>query len=314
MTRTKPAYNRFMMSLILTVMAMSAMNAFGEEQIGNLVFKYMQDINQNHQSFVKQMATIQENGKRISKEKNEFKTQYMNAKNPLDKRDYHASYSERVGTELRNLFDEAVLTNQSARDQLKILNELADSINEGQTTLTTTTALDIIDVSQNLLSSGGELLDSLAEYRNAITDPVINQKLNGAHKTAQFLQGYLASSRKDVSGRNASREYLKNKVFEMIEALNSLYVRSDILQDMIRNQAQFLKTVTEVASIELSIDYAREGFKNVSDYVDTQTNGMKARIDEIDNDMTNLTTGFHRADYGRMNDAVVNQDWAKGLN
>lgn len=263
--RTKNALLGIFTVAVFFVISLSG-NALADEKIGNLVFSAMQKIHENHQSFLDDVKTIRNDRKVAIAEREAIKEKYINARpNTLDKKEFHARFSYAQARVYRALYDEANVCNQATRKQLGILNRLKDSIESGEAQIDAGGVVAVAEAAKPFLENGKSLLNSLAQNRDKITDPIINSKLNAAYNAARMLSQYVKNIEKGQINRGATQMVLKRKVEELVDQLNTLYVQTDLFMAMIQDKTTVLKMVNELAASEMGIMVLSEGKKYVAD-------------------------------------------------
>lgn len=287
--RTKSAFRGIFVVAVFFVISLSA-NAFADEKIGNLVFSAMKKIQENHQSFLDNVKTIRNDRKSAIAERAAIKKKYMNARrNTLDKKEFHARFSYAQAKVYRALYDEARVCNQATKKQLGILNRLRDSIASGEAQIDAGGVVAVAEAAKPFLENGKSLLNSLAQDRDKIIDPVINSRLNAAVDAARMLSQYVKHIEKSRVNRGATQMVLKRKVEELVDQLNSLYVQTDIFMAMIQDKTTVLKMVNELAASEMGILVLSEGKKYVANISTDVMVPLMERYYESDEDLDMIT-------------------------
>lgn len=236
----------------------------GQEKIGNLVFKAMDELHKTSQDFLGDLKKVRAKREAAVANREAVKKQYKDAEaGTLDRKEVHAALGYAEAKVLTALKGEAKLINHSTQNGLKILYRLLDSISSGETETGAGMAQSLEEALKPRLEAGASLLRSLVRYRDKITDPVINSKLNAAHETSRILSNSLKDIGKGRHGKRASRLALRQRIMELIEQLNALYTQTDILVSMIADKATRLKMITELAAAEAAILAISAGNKAV---------------------------------------------------
>jgi len=285
---------------------------YADEKIGNLVFSAMRKIQETHENFLNDVGSTKTAREAAIAERAAVKKQYEKARDgSLDKREFHARFSYAQAKVYRALYDEAKLTNKVAGKQLGILNRLNDSIAEEDAEINARGAISVIEAAKPFLQNGKSLLTSLAQYRDKITDPVINSKLNAAYTTARMLSKYVQHIENGKTNKYASQLALKQKVVELIEQLNALYVQTDIFMDMIRDKTTVLKMINQLAASEAAIWAVSDGNKVISQLSGDVISPMMDVLNDSDEDLTSLVGGVLDDDNQGMETSGYVQNWTK---
>jgi regulator of replication initiation timing len=302
-----------LVALVLAVLVVTVFSpaVFGDEKTGNLVFTAMKKIQETHQVFLSDVKDIRQRREQAIKERDAVRLKYEKAKDgSLDKREFHAQFSYAQAKLYRALYEETRLTHEVAGKQLGVLNKLNESIASGKTGMNSGDAAAVIEASKPLIESGKSLLTSLAEYRDKITDPVINSKLNAAYETARMLSRYVDHIENGKINKYASQLVLKQKLVELVEQLNALYVQTDIFMAMIQDKTTVLKMINQLAASETAICAISDGRKTI---IDLSTNVMAPLMDvlnESDDSLTTLVAGALDSDEVVVEASGGRQNWA----
>jgi len=282
---------------------------FAGEKIGNLVFNAMKEIQETHRTFLSDVKQIRmDRGTAIS-EREAVKNKYEKAKEgTLDKKEFHARYSYSQAKVFRALYDEAKLTRKIAGKQLMILNRLKDSITSEKTGINAKVATSVVNASKPFLENGKSLLSSLSKYRDKITDPVINSKLNAAYDTARMLSRYVKHIENGRTSKYASQQVLQQKVTELIEQLNALYVQTDIFMAMVRDKSTLLKIITELAASDAAISILVEGRRTIDQLSDSIMSPLMNELIGSDQNLDTLFAGVFENHQGSFKPAG-SQKW-----
>lgn len=295
---------------VLLVMTLYS-GVYADEKIGNLVFNAMKKIQEAHETFLSDVKTIKAEREAAIAERKAVKKKYEKAKDgSLDKKEFHARFSYAQAKVYRALHDEAKLTHKVAGKQLAILNRLNDSITSGETEINDG-AMSVIEAAKPLLENGKSLLTSLAQYRDKITDPLINSKLNAAYTAAQMLSKYVSHIENGKTNKYASQLALKHKVVELIEQLNALYVQTDLFVAMIRDKTTVLKMINQLAASEAAIWAVADGKKVISQLSRDVMSPLMDILSDSDEDLTTLVAGVLDDDNQGMETSDYMQNWIK---
>lgn len=285
-------------------------SVLADEKIGNLVFNAMRKIQETHNVFLGDVKQIKDERKAAIAEREVVKKQYKNAKEgTLDKREFHARFSYAQAKVYRALHDEAKLTHQVARKQLSILNKLNESVTSGEAEMSAKAAQSVVETARPFLENGKSLLNSMAQYRHKIADPIINSKLNAAYDTARMLSNYVKHIEKGKMGRGASQLVLKQKMAELIEQLNALYVQTDIFMAMIRDKTTVLKMINELAAAEAAIWAVSDGKKVIAQLSADVMSPLMDTLNESDEDLNSLVYDILDGNQGTEK-SVSSQRWS----
>jgi len=285
-------------------------NVLAGEKIGNLVFNSMRKIQETHKEFLGDVKTIKDERKAAIAERETVKKQYKKAKEgTLDKREFHARFSYSQAKVYRALYDEARLTHQVTRKQLRILTRLNESVTSGEAEMSAKAAQSVVDTARPFLENGKALLISMAQYRHKIADPIINSKLNAAYDTARMLSNYVKHIEKGKMGRGASQLVLKQKMAELIEQLNALYVQTDIFMAMIRDKTIVLKMINELAAAEAAIWAVSDGKKVIAQLSTDVMSPLMDTLNESDEDLNSLVYDILDGNQGTET-SVSSQRWS----
>lgn len=297
--------------IALFVMVVSS-SVFADEKIGNLVFNAMRKIQETHEDFLSDVKRTKAEREAAIAERGVVKKQYEKAKDgSLDKREFHARFSYAQAKVYSALYGEAKLTRQVAGKQLAILNRLNDSITSGEAEINARGALSVIEAAKPFLKNGKSLLTSLSQYRDKITDPLINSKLNAAYATARMLSKYVEHIEKGKTNKYASQLVLKQKVAELIEQLNALYVQTDIFMAMIQDKTTVLKMINQLAASEAAIWAVSDGNKIVAQLSSDVMSPLMDILSDSDEELTTLVAGVLDDDNQSMETSGYVQNWTK---
>ena len=295
---------------ILLVMAFCNV-VLADEKIGSLVFSAMKEIQDTHKDFLGDVEKIKSEREAAIAERENVKKLYTEAKDgSVDKREFHAKFSLAQAKVYRALYGEAKLTHHVAGKQLRILNKLNDSITASDGGMDEKGTLMIIEATKPFLNNGKILLKSLGDYRHKITDPVINSKLNAAYQTAQMLSKYVEQMEKGNSNKYASQLILKQRVVELVEQLNALYVQTDIFMGILRDKTTVLKMINQLAASEAAIWAVSEGEKDIRHLSGNVMASLMDVMDESDADLNILINGVLEDDGTEVKSSRNNYDWA----
>ena len=293
---------------VLFVVVVSG-KVLADERIGNLVFTAMKQIQETHETFLGDVKKIKADRKTAIDEREAVKEQYKKAKEgTLDKKEFHARFSYAQAKVYRALYDEAKLAHQVAGKQLRILNRLNDSVSSGEAEMSDERAISVVEAAKPFLENGKSLLISLAQYRHKITDPIINSKLNAAYNTARMLSNYVKFIEKGRTNKYASQLVLKQKVAELIEQLNALYVQTDIFVAMIRDKTTVLKMINQLAASEAAIWVVSDGKKVIGQLSSDVMLPLLDILNESDEDLNTLVAGV-LDDHQDMETSGGSQKW-----
>ncbi len=285
-------------------------DVFADERTGNLVFNAMKKIQETHEVFLGDIEKIKADREAAIAERAAVKKQYEKARDgSLDQREFHARFSYAQAKVYRALFNEAKLTRKVAAKQLGILNKLNDSITSGEAEINAKGAISVVEAAKPFLNNGKSLLTSLAQYRDKITDPIINSKLNAAYDTARMLSKYVEHIEKGKTSKYASQLVLKQKVEELIGQLNALYVQTDIFMDMLRDKTTVLKMINQLAASEAAIWVVSDGNKVIQQLSNDVMSKLMDVLSESDEDLTALVSGVLDDDHQDIETSGYVQNW-----
>ena len=171
-------------------------------------------------------------------------------------------------------------------------------------------AAAVVEASKPLIDSGKSLLTSLAEYRDKITDPVINSKLNAAYQTARMLSRYVDHIEKGKMNKFTSELVLKQKLTDLIEQLNALYVQTDIFMAMIQDKTTILKMINQLAASEAAICAVSDGKRTIGDFSTNVMAPLVETLTESDESLTALVAGTLDGGEALVQTAGAKQGWA----
>ena len=285
-----------------------------EEKIGNLVFNAMKKIKENHESFLNDVQKVRGQRKAAVTEREAAKGKYKTSRNnTLDKREAHAYFCLAQAKVFNALYKETRLTNEVAKKQLGILQKLQVEIDKAPAGGDAAASASLFKVSKTFLDNGRVLMESLAEYKDKIRDPVINTKLNTAYDTAVMFAQYAKSLEKASFNKNNTKHILAQKIAELTDILSNLYVQTDMFADMIRDKTTVLKMINEVAAAEMTITILADSSSSVN-YLNE--NVMKPLMDAFEESGETIDALTEDVLNGNLSDATTppssNQRWAKG--
>ena len=298
-------------SIVLGILCLCAVSVKADERIGNLVFNAMKQIQENHENFTEEVSVIRHQRENAIEERERAKEQFQHSgSNTLDGKEHHAEFCYAQARVYKALYKEAKVTNAVARKQLHILNKLKDVIGNEASRMSHTATMRIVETSKPFLENGRSLLTSLAQYRDKITDPVINSKLNSAYATACMLSSYLESIDANKLNRHSTHEVLLQKVNGLVDQLNTLYVQSDIFMDMIRDKATVLKMINQVAASEMAVLALSNGSKSIERLASSVMDPLLEECAASDENMDILAQGVANTDLDSFdNQGTYSQRW-----
>lgn len=296
--------------VILVIIIVFFTEAQADEKTGNLVFNAMKQIQDTHKTFLGDVKGIKTIRAEAIAEREAVKKQYEKAsEGSLDKREFHARFSLAQAKVYRALYDEAKLTNQVSARQLAILNKLNDSISADGGGMNERGAIKIIEATKPFLQNGKTLLTSLADYRHRITDPVVNSKLNAAYQTAKMLSSYVDQLEKGRTNKYASHLILKQKIAELIDQLNALYVQTDIFMGMIQDKTTVLKMINQLAASEAAICAVSDGKKAIGSLSVDVILPLIDVLNESDDELNTLVAGVLDDEDQSVGSNGIVQEW-----
>ncbi len=300
------------LALVVLLLVGMSTGSFAGEKIGNLVFNAMKEIQDSHETFLQDVQELRTQRGEATAEREAVKKKYENARaGTLDRREFHARFSFAQAKVYRLLYEESGLTHEIARKQLGILNRLSESITSGEVGLTSNEANSVIEASKPFLENGKSLLVSLGQYRDKITDPVINSRLNGVVETAEVLSRYIDHIEKGRVNKYASQIVLKQKVAELIDQLSALYVQTDVLMAMIRDKTTVLKMINELAASEMMTLALLDGGQVINHLSSDVMSPLMDVFYESDEDLDILTDGVLNNGGGHvLETSSYSQKWA----
>ncbi|MBC8460200.1 MAG: hypothetical protein H8D67_19620 [Deltaproteobacteria bacterium] len=262
------------------------------EEIGSLVFDAMKKIEDEHQTFTNKVKGIRSARKSAVAAKESVKKKYTKTKDgSLDQKEFQAEYTLELARVYRSLYDEAELANGVAGKHLGILNKLAESIESGETELTAEGTMGLIEASKGFLDNGRALFNSLAQYRDKITDPVVHSRLNLAYDTARMLSRFIEQTEKGSINRYSSRKILKQKLAELKEHLKAIYAQTDMFMVMIKDRCLLLRMINQVAASEMAVLSLTGGKNVVASLSKDVLSPLMNILNESDEDLETLTSG-----------------------
>lgn len=266
--------------------------AAAREEIGSLVFKAMKKIEDRHQRFLAEIAEVRAARADAVSQKNLVRGKYLKAKEgTIDQRELHADFSYQLARVFRTTYDELTFVKSAARDHLQTLGPLQEALERGRETLHAEATKRIISTTKGFLISSKDLLTSLTEYREYITDPVVNSKLNVAASTVQSIEDFLASLSVNRLDTSSIQDRLQKQISGLIDQLNGLYVQSDVLIGLIRDKVQILKLVNQTAASELAMFSLSGGKAVIDDLSRSILDPLKDILRESDHDLDIVVTG-----------------------
>jgi len=291
-----------------------AANIQAEEKIGNLVFNAMKKIQENHESFLGDVQKVRDQRKSAIVEREAAKGKYrMSRNNTLDKREGHAQFCLAQAKVFNALYRETKITNEVAKKQLTILQNLREEIDRTPADGSVTASADLVKVTKPFLENGRVLLESLGEYKDLIRDPVINSKLNAAYDTAMMISRYAKDLEKTQFNRSNTKHILAQKVNELVDILSNLYVQTDLFADMIRDKTTVLKMINEVAAAEMTVTMLADSSSAVSYLNDNVMKPLMEVFEESGESIDILTEDVLNGNIGEAaTPPSRNQRWAKG--
>lgn len=301
----------FAMALCAALFALAGFGvALGQEKIGNLVFKAMDELHRTSQDLMGNLKKAVARRKAAVSDREAVKKQYKRAKRgTLDKKELHAALAYAEAKVLAAMEEEATLIRDSAKDALGILYRLLDSVSSEGAETGAGIAKALEEAMRPRLEAGKSLFRSMAQYGDKITDPVINSKLNAAYDTYRMLSDYLKHMGEGRHGKRASRLALRQKIMELIDRFNVLYAKTDMVKSMLANNAMRLKMITEVAATEaafLALSASNEAVERFS--ADLVWPLMEA-LEGSDETLDVLMEGVHERPKGRGVGAGRVQKW-----
>jgi len=115
---------------------------------------------------------------------------------------------------------------------------------------------------------------------------------------------------KGNTNKYASQLVLKQRVVELVEQLNALYVQTDIFMGILRDKTTVLKMINQLAASEAAIWAVSEGGKDISQLSGNVMASLMDVMNESDMDLNTLISGVLE-DNGKAFEASTNNyDWA----
>ena len=296
---------------VILVLFICTGTLLAREEIGSLVFDAMKKIEDEHQTFTNKAKSIRSARKSAVAAKESVKKKYSEAKDgSLDQKEFQAEYTLELARVYRSLYDEAELAKGVAGKHLRILNKLTESIESGETELTAEGAMGLIEASKGFLDNGRALFNSLAQYRDKITDPVIHSRLNLAFDTARMLSRFIEQTEKGSINRYSSRKILKQKLAELKEQLKSIFAQTDMYMAIIKDRCLLLRMINQVAASEMAVLSVTGGKNVVASLSKDVLSPLMNILNESDEDLETLTSGVANG-AGRPTSGGT-QRWTKG--
>lgn len=311
MTRKAFIFSTIAITLMAIVM-LQGRSAYAGERVGDLVFETMRKIEKRQRTFQKDVGSIRADRDEVIREKEAIKKKYLSAsEGSMDEKEAHAEFSYVLAKIYKKTFEEAKLIRTTAKDHLQSLSTLSDGLRNGGVNANPQATKNIIRDTKGFLTTSNSLLLSLGKYREHITDPRINQKLNSAYKTATLLNSYIESLEDSQSNTDTTRTALVQKVEELIVNMEELYIQTGILLDMIRDKTTLLKMVNQIAMSELASIRLTNIQKNMGSSISSEVmDPLKSILHDADNDLGTLTGGMVRDSNSGFN---TGQSWVNGL-
>lgn len=180
---------------------------------------------------------------------------------------------------------ELKLVENVSHDHLANFSKLREGLRNGSAGLDKKTVKKIVDNGRGFITSSGNILRSLSEYKDLITDAKINQALSNAVSTAVMLDAYIDRLEKIEEGNSIQQKVLMEKIDLLTQSLEALYVQSGILLNLFRDQAVVLRTVNELALSDLMIRGLNNGQIKVSSIQDEVLEPLKGVLEDMGGDM-----------------------------
>ena len=170
--------------------------------------------------------------------------------------------------------------------------------------------MGLIEASKGFLDNGRALFNSLAQYRDKITDPVIHSRLNLAFDTARMLSRFIEQTEKGSINRYSSRKILKQKLAELKEQLKAIFAQTDMYMAIIKDRCLLLRMINQVAASEMAVLSVTGGKNVVASLSKDVLSPLMNILNESDEDLETLTSGVANG-AGRPTSGGT-QRWTKG--
>jgi len=288
--------------------------SYAFEEIGDLVFTAMNEMNKQQEVYTKDLQPIREKRQGALSNRDHAKNRFLKAKSTFDRREFHAELAMAQAQVFAAILDEAKLTSSISKKQLEVICSLADKLDSGEGTISVQDTQKIIQTAKPLIRNGTALLNSLQEYSDKITDPQINAKLNYAVQTASMLKRYVDSKENSATNGAASERELKKRVGALKDQLIALYVQTDIVKDMLKDRTNMLKMITEIAMVETSLLAVVGSEADAQAGLNTVKVHMMDPIKKDDEILTLLSQPISQDSRGRTEGPTTFvQTWKKGI-
>jgi len=293
--------------------AFVAVSVQASERTGSLVFETMKKMEDAHKVFLGDVKQIRERRAAAVAQRDAVRVSFRKAKpGSIDRREFHAKFCLEQARVLGAIREETDLTHQVTASQLGILKNLYKSIESGHESATPQGVQSILRAAKPVLEDGRKLLDSLGNYGNSITDPVIHSRLDAAASTAKMLSNYTANMEKAFAGDLATQEELKRRLADLIQQLNAIYVQTDILAAMIKDKAAVLKMVNELAGAEAFFSILSGGKGIVSSLSEGVMAPLIEAVDQSDQDLDLLMDGVYNENVSETGGGTSHR-WLQGF-
>jgi len=103
---------------------------------------------------------------------------------------------------------------------------------------------------------------------------------------------------------------LKQRVVELIEQLNSLYVQTDIFMGILKDKTTVLKMINQLAASETAIWAVSDGRKSIGHISTKVMSPLLDILNESDDDLTTLVAGVLDDDGQAVESSPGKQSWA----
>jgi len=199
--------------------------------------------------------------------------------------DQAAEFAKQVALNLKDLEKELRLTDEVSEEHGLTLYDLIDQVEKSDGKLENKQVEMVISTAKPILSNARSLFVSLRDYRAAIKDPELIEKLKQAAQTAETLQQYIASLEHQGTSNASSKGVLIRKLKGLLEQFNGIHAQTGILMARLGNDKDRLKLINQIATSGLIIDAISGGDAMVGTIGQEYLGDIKANMSNIDNDI-----------------------------
>ena len=274
------------LAVFLLTLVFGGIPVWAKELTGNLVFKAMETMKKNQTGYISNVEQIKEHRAVVQDRKEQIKKELASvSRGSVLEKELTAEFAKQVALNLKDLEKELRLTDEVSKEHGLTLYDLIDQVEKSDGKLENKQVEMVIATAKPILSNVRSLFVSLRDYRAAIKDPELIEKLKQAAQTAETLQQYIASLEHQGTSNASSKGVLIRKLKGLLEQFNGIHAQTGILMARLGNDKDRLKLINQIATSGLIIDAISGGGAMAGTIGQEYLGDIKANMSNIDNDI-----------------------------